>query len=428
MRKISERQEVIRELFMILFLLQLEETDRLVDSSLKMPLIPTIGSIISPNDAGKQLIIDLELEDSARVADLLGYVLSNRYLHDRLPARTCDEFDLGQLFDMRDEDFKQAVRTTKSGFLVLLQKIFLNPVFYSNSHRSQLPIPHQLALTLERLGSNGNGASIGRFSRNLLVGRGTVVKVSRRVIQAINSLSDEFIVWPTSDRRREISDVMKHEGFEGCVGFVDRTTIPLYQRPGRDGEVYWDRKKRYSINCQVICDCDKFITLYMTGWPGSCGDSFVFKKMSIHRDSGAYFDPDSAYALSTTCIPAYKAPTANIPVNTEFNFCIARSRVRNEHTIGILKGRWASLQHLRLALNSRKDMKQIIRWINACIILHNLLSQLGDAWDELHDDMNNANQPSGLESASNCAEELRNKIQEKCIEFHYNVGTLPICL
>jgi hypothetical protein len=73
-------------------------------------------------------------------------------------------------------------------------------------------------------------------------------------------------------------------------------------------------------------------------------------------------------------------------------------------------------------------MKQIIQWINACIILHNLLSQLGDAWDELHDNMNNANQPSGLESASNCTEELRNKIQEKCIEFHYNVGTLPICL
>jgi hypothetical protein len=82
MRKISKRQEVIRELFMILFLLQLKETNRIVDSSLKMPLIPTIGSIISPNDAGKQLIIDLELEDSARVANLLGYVLSNQYLHD----------------------------------------------------------------------------------------------------------------------------------------------------------------------------------------------------------------------------------------------------------------------------------------------------------------------------------------------------------
>jgi hypothetical protein len=134
MRKFRERQEVIRKLFMILFLLQLEETDRLVDSSLKIHLIPTIGSIISPSNASKQLIIELELEDPARVANLLGHVLFNRYLHDQLPARTRNEFDLGQLFDMRDEDFKQAVQTKKSGFLVLLQKIFLNPVFYSNSY------------------------------------------------------------------------------------------------------------------------------------------------------------------------------------------------------------------------------------------------------------------------------------------------------
>jgi hypothetical protein len=83
---------------------------------------------------------------------------------------------------------------------------------------------------------------------------------------------------------------MKNKGFEGCIGFVDGMTISLYQRPGRDGEVYWDQKKRYSINCQVICDCDKFITLYMTDWPGSCGNSFIFK-ISIHTDSGAYCDP-----------------------------------------------------------------------------------------------------------------------------------------
>jgi hypothetical protein len=152
-----------------------------------------------------------------------------------------------------------------------------------------MPIPHQLALTLERLGSNGNGASVGRFSRNLNVGRGTVIKASRRVIRAINDLSARFLLWPDTERRREISGVMKAEGFEGCVGFVDGTTIPLYQRPSIDGEVFFDRKKRYSINCQVICDCDRFITAYMTGWPGSCGDSMVFKRMRLHQQPAEFF-------------------------------------------------------------------------------------------------------------------------------------------
>jgi hypothetical protein len=109
MRKISERQDIIRDLFMMLFLLQLEESDHLLHSALKSPSIPPLGSITAPNNPIKQLIVNLELEDAARVANLLGNVLSNQYLHDQLPARTCEEFDLGQLFDMRNKDFKQAV-------------------------------------------------------------------------------------------------------------------------------------------------------------------------------------------------------------------------------------------------------------------------------------------------------------------------------
>jgi hypothetical protein len=111
------------------------------------------------------------------------------------------------------------------------------------------------------------------------------------VIRAINDMGPTYLRWPDKDRRKEISEVMKAEGFEGCVGFVDGTTIPLYQRPSIDGEVFFDRKKRYSINCQVICDCDRFITGYMTGWPGSCGDSMVFKRMKVHKEPDDFFDP-----------------------------------------------------------------------------------------------------------------------------------------
>ena len=153
-------------------------------------------------------------------------------------ARTHNEFNLGQLFDMWKNDFKQAVQATKSGFLFLLEKIYLHPVFYRNICQSQLPIPQQIALTLEQIGSNGNRASVGQFSLNLSVSWGTVIKVSQRGIRATNSLSDEMILWPSSNRWRKILDIIKTEG---CIGFVNRTTI--YQWPGLDGEVYWDWKK-----------------------------------------------------------------------------------------------------------------------------------------------------------------------------------------
>jgi hypothetical protein len=76
---------------------------------------------------------------------------------------------------MHNEDFQQEAQTTK----------------HSDSFCLKLPIAHQLALTLEQLGSNGNGASVGQFSRNLCVGQGTAVKASCRNIRAINDLSDK---------------------------------------------------------------------------------------------------------------------------------------------------------------------------------------------------------------------------------------------
>jgi hypothetical protein len=66
--------------------------------------------------------------------------------------------------------------------------------------------------------------------------------------------------------------------------------------------------------------------------------------------------------------------------------------------------------------------------MHACVILHNLLSQLRDAWDELNEDLISSDQPTGFETTMDRVEDFCNKIQEKCIEFHYNEGTLPICL
>ncbi|POW13964.1 hypothetical protein PSTT_03270 [Puccinia striiformis] len=280
--------------------------------------------------------------EDAEALDLLQHVLSHRYLAARRPPKSRGEFDLQQLFNMPDFDFRQAARTTKEGFVQVLEKIVCNPVFHRGGRRPQLPIAHQLALTLERLGSNGNGASVVRFSRNLQVGRGTVIKVSRRVIEALVSLGRTYVRWPDAQRRAEISE-----------------------RPGFDGETFFDRKKRYSLNTQIVCDCDKYITSFLTGWPGSCGDSKVYKRMQLHVNAADFFDEgqyllaDSAYELTSTVIPSYKSPASNSTINTEFNYCVAKARVRNEHTISILKARWSSLREMRLHLYIRRHMQRL---------------------------------------------------------------------
>ncbi|OWZ04612.1 hypothetical protein PHMEG_00023454 [Phytophthora megakarya] len=280
-------------------------------------------------------------------------VATSRYLYDRIGApHRGDIFE--ELMAYTELDFRQLARVSKSSFAALHDYIYDCEEFHSkdpNARRKQRSVSLQLAVGLARLGENGNGASVGEFHRRLKIATGSVVIYTARVVSALNKVRSKWISWPSRARRHEISAVMAAEGFPGCVGFIDGTTLPLSQRPAVDGSSYWDRKKIYSVSMQVVCDSDKRITAVHCGCPGSCADSNVFKRMSLYRESVKYFDDseylltDSAYPLLQNVLPAYKSPFT--PDNGEFNNYLAMSRVRNEHAIGILKGRWSSLRELR---------------------------------------------------------------------------------
>jgi hypothetical protein len=196
MHKYSKRAKFIRDIFMMLVLLDHEEGNNLINSSMGFPTIPTLGSMVYPKEPTCKLIFNMAFEDEAHPSKFLGAVLSQCYIGKHLPARNQDEYNLLVLFQIRDKYFRQAVHITKDGFIRILQQICLNPVFYSKSHQTQLPIGHQLALMLKRLGSNGNGASLVRLSCNLNIERGTVIKIMRFVICAINDCSPKYTVWP----------------------------------------------------------------------------------------------------------------------------------------------------------------------------------------------------------------------------------------
>jgi hypothetical protein len=142
--------------------------------------------------------------------------------------------------------------------------------------------------------------------------------------------------------------------------------------------------------------------------------------------AGQYLIADSAYELGVHCIPAYKAPAAYIKENTEFNYCLARSRVRNEHTIGILKGRWASLQHLRLAIQKQSDMMEVIRWVNCCITLHNMLAHLGDAWEGMDPSVSDTSSIDSRSETQDSAKSHRDGVQAQCLATNYELGVLPM--
>ncbi|MBW0490646.1 hypothetical protein O181_030361 [Austropuccinia psidii MF-1] len=159
----------------------------------------------------------------------------------------------------------------------------------------------------------------------------------------------------------------------------------------------------------------------MAGWPGSCTDSMVYKNM------GQYLLADSAYPLNEHLIPAYRAPAANAPINAKFNYCLAKSRVRNEHMIGILKGRWASLREMRLHLNGREDIQPYMEWIKSCCIPHNMLSQIEDSWLELDNEVHQEMQQRHATDAPTAnAIDLQRRLKESCVGHNYVFGLLPI--
>ncbi|KNZ57232.1 uncharacterized protein VP01_2204g4 [Puccinia sorghi] len=99
----------------------------------------------------------------------------------------------------------------------------------------------------------------------------------------------------------------------------------------------------YGLATLIVCNKEKQIIYYLTGWPG-CRTLF---------SPGQYLLADS--------------PTES---NLRFNQYLASLRVCNKHCIGILKGRFQLLRGLRLELTSVKSMGRITQWVGACLILH----------------------------------------------------------
>lgn len=79
----------------------------------------------------------------------------------------------------------------------------------------------------------------------------------------------------------------------------------------------------------------------------------------------------------------------NSPISVErrqrFNKEVSLERVVIEHTFGMLKSRWQSLNGLRGLVLGQRTFDQILFWIRACMVLHNMLLEEGedDFWQDV---------------------------------------------
>lgn len=75
--------------------------------------------------------------------------------------------------------------------------------------------------------------------------------------------------------------------------------------------------------------------------------------------------------IATWITAPYKKPERDLPDNERFNNHVSMIRIRSEHAIGYLKGRFQSLKELRIRITDKKSHKFATYWVAACIAVHN---------------------------------------------------------
>ena len=108
----------------------------------------------------EQMAIDGQ-EDSIDFENLmedLYLIETNRYLNDKSKSIPKSDFLKNELFNMPDLEFKDIVRMNKASFTIVYELIKENDIFKNNSLNKQEDVWFQLAVVLNRLGTEGIGS------------------------------------------------------------------------------------------------------------------------------------------------------------------------------------------------------------------------------------------------------------------------------
>ncbi|XP_044019740.1 putative nuclease HARBI1 [Aphidius gifuensis] len=226
--------------------------------------------------------------------------------------------------------------------------------------------------------------------------------VLQNTLDFIISLQDEYLVWPHNrEDKRDISQRFSEiQNINGVIGAIDGCHIRI-KRLMEQQRDYFNRKQFHSIVIQAVATSNyvsNIITDVHIGEPGSMHDSRVLRRSPLYaaaHDNPDFFDGyfllgDSAYANLPWLVPPFRDNGHLTDEEREFNYKHSSTRVRIEHTFGLLKCRFRRLNKFNNLL-----LDIVIRCTMASCILHNILTIARinniNIDDDSDDDNNNDN-------------------------------------
>ncbi len=276
-----------------------------------------------------------------------------------------------------DCTFRSHFRLSRSSAEILVGLLARCPEIPSEHLRGRPPVSveKQLLITMWVL---GNPETIRSVSDRFNVTKSSVFRIVRRICHAIvNNLAAQFICWPSGERLKQVTEqFQRKKGLPHCIGAIDGTHIPI-KAPYDNPEQYVNRKKFHSVQLQGVCDADRFFTDVYCAYPGSVHDARVLRNSPLYQDAErlesvvfpecTYIIGDAAYPLKTWLVTGFKNNGKLTREQRQFNYFLSSTRMKIEHTFGLLKGRFRELK-VMMDIDKVEDIPLIVT--SACV-LHN---------------------------------------------------------
>jgi hypothetical protein len=215
------------------------------------------------------------------------------------------------------------------------------------------------------------------------------------VVDAINRHPRFNIAYPNNhDEQQAIAQgfyEVSTAGIGCCAGAVDGILIWIHKPSPSNcthsgcstGKFFCGRKKKYRLNCQVVCDVWGRILDISIQYPGSRSDCLAFEGMSLFQKleegilaPGLCLFGNNAYLNTPYMATPYAAMSGWS--KDSYNFYHSQLRIRIECTFGMLTHRWSIL---RSAIPMNVGVYKTVALVLALAKLHNYCIDADDNSD-----------------------------------------------
>ncbi|KAJ1138760.1 hypothetical protein NDU88_005141 [Pleurodeles waltl] len=198
--------------------------------------------------------------------------------------------------------------------------------------------------------------------------------VLSRVLSALLKHVRSYIVFPqVEDLATVKGDFYALGHIPNIIGAIDGTHVALVP-PHRSEQVYRNRKSYHSMNLQMVCLADQYISQVNAMLPGSVHDAYILRNSSIPYVMGqlqrhrVWLLGDSGYPNLSWLLTPVRNPRTR--AEERYNEAHGRTRRVIERTFGLLKARFRCLHMTGGSLFY--SPKKVCQIIIACSMLHNL--------------------------------------------------------